>query len=899
MTAWIDGIAVTPNPGETVLSAAQRAGIAIPTLCHVASLAPQGACRVCAVEIEGEDELAGACHTPLVDGARVRTASTRLRALRAELLALHAAEARAPAPPGSEFALLAEAHGVAAGIGADTPCAPPDESHPYLVFDAARCILCRRCVSVCDEIPGRGVWQLRGRGDALRIACDGPGTLAESSCVACGACVDVCPTRAIDDRDRRDEPAPEARVRTTCGYCGVGCQLEVGVAEGRVVRIDGAREAAVNRGALCAKGRYAHAWQRSPERLTTPLVRRGSALEPVSWDDAIAWLAERLAALHRAHGPDAMGVLTSSRSTNEAAYLLQKLFRVRFGSNHVDCCARVCHSSTAQALAEVTGAGAASASYDDIERASCLVVAGANPTEAHPVLGARILRRARAGVPLLVIDPRRTELAQAATLHLALRPGSNVALFHALAKLLIEAGRFDADYVAERCEGLASLQALLVTQSLEAASRATGVAREQLARAARLLAEHAPALFVSGLGLSEQCQGVGAVRAFANLALLTGSVGRAGAGLLPLRGQNNVQGNADMGSLPDQLTGYQRVADPRVRAHFAALWGSEPPSTPGLTLPQMLEAAASGRLRALWIQGEDVAQSDPDETRVLAALEQLDLLVVQELFLTETARRAHLVLPAAGFLEQDGTFTNAERRMQRVRTAVAPPGEARADWVVIRDVARALGLDWGYETPADVLDEIARAAPALFGGMSAERLAGDGLQWPCPSAEHPGTATLHVDEFLRGRARLSSETQRTSPETPTADYPFALITGRVRQHYNVGTMTRRTPQAQLAPADALEINPADARRLRITEGARISLESRHGGTEVIAHLTDRVAAGTLFLSFHFPETHANRVVGPSRDPESNCPEYKLTAVRVRGPERGRSFTDTHFRRSDL
>jgi formate dehydrogenase alpha subunit len=881
VTAWIDGRAVEPAPGESILEAARRIGVEIPTLCHVDGLPPPASCRVCAVEIEGAHELAGACHTPLLDGAHVRTRTPRLHALRGELIAMLDAQARVPAPAGTAFATLAAGHGVTLRGGSGAAARALDESHPYLAFDADRCIVCRRCVVVCDEIPARGVWQLRDRGDALHVACDGPGGLAESSCVACGACVDACPTRAIDDRDRRDAPAPETRVRTTCGYCGVGCQLEVGVANGCVARIDGVRDAAVNRGALCAKGRYAHAWQRSPERLTTPLLRRGEALEPVSWADAVAWLAGRLGAIHRAHGGDALGVLTSSRSTNEAAYLLQKLFRARFGSNHVDCCARVCHSSTALALAQVTGASAASASYDDVERARLLVVAGANATEAHPVLGARLLARARAGVPLLVVDPRRTELAEAATLHLALRPGSNVALFDALAKRLLESGRFDAEYVAERCDGLASLQQMLAGRTLEEASLATGVAADALERAAALLAERAPALFVSGLGLSEQSQGVGAVRALANLALLTGSIGRAGAGVLPLRGQNNVQGNADMGSMPDRLTGYQLVSDPDVRARFASLWGGEPPASPGLTLPLMLEAARSGRLRALWIQGEDVAQSDPDETRVLEALEALDLLVVQELFLTETARRAHLVLPAAGFLEQDGTFTNAERRIQRVRRAVAPPGEARADWEVIRDVGAALGLAWKYESPADVLAEIARAAPHLFGGVAWDRLDANGLQWPCPTREHPGTATVHEHGFLRGRALLSCEQPQASPESPTSAFPFALITGRVRQHYNVGTMTRRTPQAQLVEADRLELNPADAARLGISEGQRVSIESRHGEAAAVAHVTPRVAAGTLFLSFHFPETHANRAVGPSRDPESHCPEYKLTAVRVR------------------
>ncbi len=853
MTAFIDGLALDPLAGETILAAAARLGIAIPTLCHVEGLPPDGGCRRCVVAIEGHSALEAACHTPLASGMRVSTRSPHLEALRATL-----EEFQRDAIRGARC----------------------DESHPVLVFDASRCIACRRCVQVCDEIPGRGVWQVSGPQSAPRIACDGPGPLRDSSCVACGACVDVCPTAAITDRDRRDAPEPELRVRTTCGYCGVGCQLEVGVAGGRVVRIDGAQDAAVNRGALCAKGRYAHAWQRSGERLTQPLLRRGDAFEAISWDEAISWLSERLAAIHRTHGGDALGLMTSSRSTNEAAYLLQKLFRLRFGTNHVDCCARVCHASTALALAQVTGTGAASASYDDIERARSLVVAGANPTHAHPVIGARLLRRARAGVPLLAIDPRRTEIAAAATLHLALRPGTNVLVLNALAKLLVARGALDRAYLDARCEGLDALRTFLAGLSLDDAARASGVSRDQLDAAAALLAAGAPALFVTGLGLSELTQGVGSVRALANLALLTGAVGRAGAGLLPLRGQNNVQGNADMGSQPSQLTGYQDATDPAVRARVAAVWGAEPPSHAGLTIPEMLEAARAGRVRALWIQGEDVAQSDPDEAGVLRALENLELLVVQELFMTETARRAHLVLPAAGFLEQDGTFTNAERRVQRVRAALPPPGEARADWQVARDLGCALGLDWHYADPGAVLGEIARVAPASFGGLSLARLDANGLQWPCPDAAHPGTPTVHATGFVRGRAQLSVVPFIASPEASVPSHPLALITGRVRDHYNVGTMTRRTAQAALTAEDSLALHPRDAAALGIARGERARIESRTGSTEAHVTLDDALLPGTAFLSFHFPETHANRLIGSAHDPESHCPEYKLTAVRV-------------------
>jgi formate dehydrogenase major subunit len=882
--ARIDGREVDVAPGETVLDAATRLGIEVPTLCFTKGLAPEGGCRLCLVEAEGHVHPLAACHTPLRDGMVVRTGSPRLEDLRRRMLALHLAESRdgrfVPSAKGDAFERLLAAYQVSVDRPHDGAPAALDASHPYMRFDATRCIECRRCLHVCEDVQGRFVYAFEGRGEAARLVFGATDCFAESPCVACGACVDACPTGAVSDRDRTSAAPAETRVRSTCGYCGVGCQVEIAAAEGRVLRVGGVASSPVNRGHLCVKGRYAHAWHHAFDRLTEPLLRKGHDLVPVSWEEALGFAAEQLAAIRDRDGGEALAVLTSSRSSNEAAYLLQRIFRTRLRTNHVDCCARVCHASTAEALSQVTGTGASTASYADIERARTIVVAGANPTEAHPVIGARLLQQVRRGARLVVIDPRRIELAEWADVHLPVRPGTNVPLLHALAQLLLAMGRADLEYVATRCEGLEALEAHLATSSPEARAELAGVAPGALRAAAEILGA-GPVLFVHGLGLSELTQGVASVKALANLAMLTGSVGRPGAGLLPLRGQNNVQGNADMGGMPDRITGYQPVADPALREHAASIWGAPPPAEPGFTLPGMLDAAVAGRLRALWIQGEDLAQSDPNQHHVMAALGSLELLVVQELFLTETARHAHVVLPAASFFEQEGTFTNAERRVQLVRAAVPPPGRARPDWEVAGELGLALGDTARPASPAALMEEIAQVAPRLFGGVRHDRLEPDGLQWPCPDITHPGTATLHAEGFLVGRGLLSPVPYVPSPEDAVPDRPLTLVTGRILDHYNVGTMTRRTPSRALAPHDPLEIHPDDARAAGIAEGDLVALESRWGEARARAHLTDRVAPGTLFLSFHYPETHANRVTGPQRDPESDCPEYKVTAVRLR------------------
>ena len=896
ITALIDGKTVEIRHGDTIFAAANRVGIEIPTLCHARGLEPEGGCRMCMVEIEGQRPQA-ACHTPIQPDTVIRTATPRLHEMRRDLLSLTLsampAGAASPHHDGTKFERLLAQCGVGSSDFGNL-CAGSgiDETHPYMRFDRDKCITCRLCLNACEQVQGQFVYGVAGRGGRTRLIF-GPGEMfAESDCVSCGACVDVCPTGAITDRDRTGTSPARAdyAADSVCGYCGVGCRSHVEAARGVVLRIRGVGEAEVNRGHLCVKGRYAHAYHHSPERLTTPLIREDSGrFRAAGWREAIDFAAARLAAVRDRYGPDALGTMTSSRSTNEAAYLLQKLFRSIIGTNNVDCCARVCHSSTAVALGMVTGTGAATAAYADLEEAGLIVVAGANPTEAHPAVGARIKQARLRGAGLVVVDPRQIELARYADVHLQLWPGTNVSLFNALAKVLIEENLCDGAYIAERCEGFEELSAFLGSQSLADLSRVTRIPVETIRNAARVISARGPGIFVSGLGLSEQSQGVGSVMAYCNLGLLTGALGKRGSGMLPLRGQNNVQGNADMGSQPYSLTGYLNLKDPDVRRRLESLWGKAPPVEPGKTIPEMYDAAVAGSIRALWIQGEDVIQSDPQTEHTRKALGNLDLLIVQELFMTETARMAHVVFPAASVLEQEGTFTNGERRIQHVRPAAAPPGDARPDWEVIRDIGIALGAaaekdgpgaDWHYRNPSDVMDEIAKVVPGLFGGVSYERLTSDGIQWPCPTPDHPGTRTIHADRFVRGRAALVSVDYSPPQDATDAAHPFVLITGRVLDHYNVGTMTRRTPSSRIVAHDYLEIHPQDASRLGITDGARVLVESRWGHAFAPAKLSRRMLPGTSFLSFHFPETQTNRVVGPYLDPTSKCPDYKVVAVEL-------------------
>jgi formate dehydrogenase major subunit len=673
-------------------------------------------------------------------------------------------------------------------------------------------------------------------------------------------------------------------VKTTCGYCGVGCSLDVHVRDGVVARVRPALDGPVNQGHACVKGRFAHAFVRASDRLTTPLVRREGALQEASWEEALGVIAAGWHRIIDRHGPDAIAAISSARATNEENYLVQRLMRTVVGTNNVDNCSRICHAPSASGLTASFGLSGGTEPLEGIERSDAILLVGSNPTEAHPVVGARLKQMALRGARLVVVDPRLTELAALADVHLRPRPGTNVALFNGLAWLLFEGGMTDERFLADRTDGLDELRALVAGYPPERVSEITGVPAADLRAAATIYGRASGATIVYGLGVTEHAHGTDGVRTLSNLALLTGNVGTPhGGGVNPLRGQNNVQGASDVGALPDLLPGYQPVADPGVRERFEASWDVSIGPARGLRIPEMFSAALEGRLRSLWVIGEDVAQTDPDTSRIEAALDACELLVCQELFLSRTARRADVVLPAASFLEKDGTFTNFDRRVQRVRPAVAPPGEARTDFEIVNAVAKALGGDLRCRRPAEAFAELASLAP-IFAGISHERLDREGpLHWPCRSAADPGEAKLYLERFETpsGRAALAAAPYREPGEQPDARHPLVLITGRRLEHYNAGTMTRRTDNLRLRPQERVEINPADAAELQVATEDHILVASARGEIEVPVEVTERVQPGQLFMAFHFPDAGANRLTSDVGDEITGCPEYKVTAVRAR------------------
>jgi formate dehydrogenase major subunit len=883
--ATIDGQIVTVPTGTSILAALRARGIQLPHLCHDDRIAPIGACRLCLVQIDGVAHPVSSCTAALAEGMVVHTKLPALETERHTLLELLAW--RHPAEPTVDNAFLdaVRAYGLTSELKGTSDPAKVDAAHPHIHIDMSRCIDCYACERICRELQGQVTWRVIGRGGTTTLVPDSGGSLLESSCVSCGACVDVCPSGALQDKSLLTLGAPTDWTRTTCPYCGVGCEMQVGTREGRIVDVRPTRDAPVNKGHLCSKGRYAFDFIRSSDRVTTPMMRDGGAWRAVSWTEAFSYVAERLKAIVAAHGPDAVGVLGSARATNEENYVIQKFARTVVGTNNVDCCARVCHAPSAAALGAMLGTGAATNSFDDIERAKTILVCGSNATSSHPIVGARIRQAALRGANLIVLDARRTELAAMADVHLAPRPGSDLLLFHAMADVILTEGLIDASFVRDRVDGLEELRAHVARFSPDDVAPLCDVDAGAIREAARLYARARPSLSVHGLGLTEHTQGTETVMALINLALLTGNIGRPGSGVNPLRGQNNVQGSAHMGCDPAHLTGYTTLEDGRTR--FEAAWGAPLPRTRGLDLMEMLDSARAGGLRALWAVGYDVYLTNPDALRTREALAALELVIVQDLFMNETAKElGHVFLPVAASYEKDGTFMNGERRVQRVRRAVPAPEGVRTDWEVMRDVARAMGRGdhFPYGSAEQIWDEVRRVWPA-GAGLTYARLDQAGLQWPCPAEDHPGTTLLHERTFAHGqRAGLRCIEPQPSPEQPSPDYPFVLITGRHLYQFNAGTMTNRSANSVLRPRDTLDVSPADAARMSVGDGEVVRVESRHGEARLPVRIDPSVRSGELFATFHSPESFVNRVTGEGRDSITHTPEYKRTAVRIRrGP----------------
>ncbi|AWL04007.1 formate dehydrogenase subunit alpha [Massilia oculi] len=898
ITLTIDGVQVTVPAGTSLMRAAAENSINIPKLCATDSLEPFGSCRLCLVEIEGRRGYPASCTTPAEAGMVVRTQTPKLQEVRKGVMELYISDhpldcLTCPANGNCELQDMAGVTGlreVRYGYeGANHLKLKKDESNPYFTFDSSKCIVCNRCVRACEETQGTFALTISGRGFDSRVSAGQSEAFMESECVSCGACVEACPTATLTEKSVIWLGQAEHSITTTCAYCGVGCSLKAEMKGNEVVRMVPDRDGKANEGHACVKGRFAWGYATHKDRILKPMIRARitDPWKEVSWDEALDYAASEFKRIQAKHGRDSIGGIVSSRCTNEEGYLVQKLVRAAFGNNNVDTCARVCHSPTGYGLKTTLGESAGTQTFKSVEKADVILVIGANPTDGHPVFASRMKKRLRQGARLIVIDPRRIDLVKSphtrADYHLQLRPGTNVAMISALAHVIVTEGLMANDFITERCDLRAFAQwRAFVAQpenSPEAMEAITGVPAQQVRDAARLYALGGNGAIFYGLGVTEHAQGSTAVMGIANLAMVTGNVGRAGVGVNPLRGQNNVQGSCDIGSFPHELPGYRHVSDTTVRTLFEQAWGVPLQAEPGLRIPNMFEAALDGSFMGLYCQGEDIVQSDPNTQHVTAALEAMECIVVQDIFLNETAKYAHVLLPGSSFLEKDGTFTNAERRISRVRK-VMPPRAGYADWEVTVALSNRLGYPMNYRHPSEIMDEIARLTPT-FSGVSYRRLDELGsIQWPCNDEAPEGTPTMHVDGFVRGKGRFIITQYVATDEKVTRKYPLILTTGRILSQYNVGAQTRRTENVRWHAEDRLEIHPHDAQERGIEDGQWVGIHSRAGETVLRAMITERMQPGVVYTTFHFPESGANVITTENSDWATNCPEYKVTAVQV-------------------
>ena len=905
VTLTIDGERITVPEGTSIMRAAMEMGTKIPKLCATDMVDAFGSCRLCLVEVEGRNGTPASCTTPVADGIVVRTQTERLRRLRKGVMELYISDhpldcLTCSANGDCELQDMAGAVGlrdVRYGYeGGKHPNPGKDESNPYFTYDPSKCIVCSRCVRACEEVQGTFALTIAGRGFDSVVSPGMEESFLDSECVSCGACVQACPTATLNEKTVIEIGTPERSVVTTCAYCGVGCSFKAEMAGDEVVRMVPWKDGKANRGHSCVKGRLAWGYATHRDRILNPMIRE-KITDPwreVSWEEAIAHTASEFRRIQAAHGKRSVGGITSSRCTNEETFLVQKLVRAGFGNNNVDTCARVCHSPTGYGLKTTFGTSAGTQDFDSVEEADVILVLGANPTDGHPVFASRMKKRLRQGAKLIVIDPRRIDLVRSphveASFHLPLRPGTNVAVLTAMAHVVVTEGLADETFIRERCDWseFEDWAAFVADprHAPEAVEDVTGVPAADLRGAARLYATGGNAAIYYGLGVTEHSQGSTTVMAVANLAMATGNIGRPGVGVNPLRGQNNVQGACDMGSFPHELPGYRHISDDATRAMFEVLWGAPLDDEPGLRIPNMLDAAVDGSFRGIYIQGEDILQSDPNTQHVAAGLAAMECVVVHDLFLNETANYAHVFLPGSTFLEKDGTFTNAERRIQPVRRVMAPRN-GYADWEITMMLANALGAAWHYAHPSEIMDEVARLTPS-FSGVSYARLDAQGsIQWPCNEAAPEGTPVMHIGGFVRGKGKFVITEYVATDERTGPRFPLLLTTGRVLSQYNVGAQTRRTENVVWHEEDVLEIHPHDAEQRGIGEGDWVKVASRVGDTTLRAKVTERVAPGVVYTTFHHPGTQANVITTEYSDWATNCPEYKVTAVQV-APSNGPS-----------
>lgn len=881
----INGNNYSCEEGKTLLNLFHEIGIHVPSLCFDPRLQPESSCRACLVKIEGKEHLQPSCSTYVSDGMKVVTHSKEIEEYRKTVLAMLAKDypfEEVAKNPDKEFHQWLHHYDItknscdqehAININVDT-------SHPFIQVDMSRCIRCTRCVRICNELQGQFVWHVIERGEQTHIIANSQNSFAKSSCVSCGACADACPTGAIEDKHSIKYGTAEKNIKSVCAYCGVGCEINVGVKDEKIVGIHPVYDSPVNKGHLCVKGRYAWEYVYAADRITEPMIKENGEWKKVSWKDALQFAAKKLTAIKMKYGADGVALLGSARATNEENYLIQKFARTVIGTNNIDNCARVCHQPTAKAMTIMLGTGAATNSYDDIEQAKTFLVVGSNATENHPVVGARIKQMVLKGANLIIIDPRKTELASLAKYHLQLKPGTNIPLLNAMANAMLTESLVDVDFIEERIDNWNDFKNFITYWTPEKAAKVCHVHPQLIRDAAKLYAKAKPAMCFHGLGVTEHVQGTEGVMALVNLALITGNIGKPGTGINPLRGQNNVQGSAAMGCDPAVYTGMALIKTEKNR--FEDLWQTPLPSNKGLNLLEMMDAAAAGNLKAMWIMGYDTFFSLPDANAKQKSFESLEFVIVQDMFMNETAKRfANVFFPVASSFEKEGTFMNSERRIQKLRRVISSPQNAKPDWEIVCDMAKTMNHQnlFNYSTAEEIWNEIRQTWKAVY-GITYERIEDAGIQWPCASLTDKGTTILHTKNFPAGKVKLAKIKFAPSPEKTSKQYPFTLITGRRLYHFNAGTMTYRTPVKEIEETDLLYMHPNDAQRLKLSDGEEINIISKYGSAILPVHIHTSSKQGEVFTTFSNKNVFINKITAPFRDNYVETPEYKITAVRI-------------------